>query len=64
MSTMKGSILDTVNRINDQVPDIEASPLGPRTRTGRGLLDIIRSAPSYLFGTATEGDVEQLKKLI
>jgi hypothetical protein len=63
-STVKGPILDAVNRINDLVPDIEASPSGLRARTGRGLIDFIGSAPSYLFGTATEGDIEQIKKLI
>jgi hypothetical protein len=64
MSTMKGSILDAVNRINDLVPDIEWSPPGVRARTGRGLVDFIGIASSYLFGTATEGDIEQIKKSI
>jgi hypothetical protein len=64
MSTMKGSILDAVNRINDLVPDIDWSPSGVRARTGRGLIDFIESASSYLFGTAIEGDIEQIKKAI
>jgi hypothetical protein len=55
MSTMKGSILDAANRINDLVPDIESSPPGLRARTGRGLIDFIGTASSYLFGAATEG---------
>jgi hypothetical protein len=64
MSTMKGSILDAANRINDLIPDIEWSPPGLRARTGRGLVDFIGTASSYLFGTATEGDIEQIKKSI
>jgi hypothetical protein len=64
MSTMKGSILDTGSRIYNLVPDVSASASRPRERTERGFIDVIGSVSSYLFGTATEGDVEQLKKLI
>jgi hypothetical protein len=61
---MKTSIKETVSRIFDLIPDINAPPPRSRTRPGRGLLDIVGSPSRYLFGTATEGDVEGMKKMI
>jgi hypothetical protein len=61
---MKASVRETVNRIFELIPDISAPPSRSRTRPGRGLLDTVGSVSTYLFGTATEGNVEGMKKMI
>ena len=63
LKAMKLSVRNTVDRILDLVPDINPRSPG-RARTSRGLFDFIGKTQSFLFGTATEGDVESMKKLI
>ena len=63
LTAMKASVKSTVGRILDLVPDINPRST-ERTRTSRGLIDFVGKVQSYLFGTATEGDVEEMKKLI
>src|SRR5208282_1574014 len=49
------------DRITALLPDIMSS-LRVRRRKTRGLLDFVGDASSFLFGTATNSDVESLRK--
>ena len=60
---MRRSIKMMVDKIYDLIPDLRSTRRNGQ-RPVRGLLDLIGQASSYLFGTATEGDVNQLKEEI
>ena len=64
LHAMKTSVVGTVRRILDLVPEIDPPKTPTRARTSRGLLDFVGKVQSFLFGTATEADVESMKKLI
>ena len=57
---MRRSIREMVNRIYDLLPDLWADP-HRGNRPTRGLLDVVGRASSFLFGTATESDVSDLR---
>ena len=57
---MRRSITEMVNRIYDLLPDLWADSHRPNRPT-RGLVDAIGRASSFLFGTATESDVSDLR---
>src|SRR5664279_3512911 len=59
-TSTRQSITRLTARINALIPDIDPS-VGGRRRQPRGLFDFIGTASSYLFGSATEGDVEGLR---
>jgi Txe/YoeB family toxin of Txe-Axe toxin-antitoxin module len=68
VTSMQESVSRMLDRINQLIPDIDVDPrdgLRPsRRRATRGLLDFIGSASSYLFGTATEGEIGELRESI
>jgi hypothetical protein len=68
VTSMQESVSRMIDRINQQIPDIDVDPrdgLRPsRRRATRGLLDFIGSASSYFFGTATESEISELRDSI
>lgn len=63
-TAMKRTIIHMITEIYDLVPDLEDKRSGQRRRIQRGFLDFVGDASSYLFGTATESEIEALKKEI
>ena len=64
--SMKRSVSRFIQRVYKLIPDIQLSPRpwAQRSRSTRGLIDAIGSGFSFLFGTATSGDVEGLRQQI
>lgn len=60
VESTRQAITRMTDRINFLIPDID-SPHGSQRRKSRGLFDVIGSASSYLFGTATEADTDAIK---
>jgi hypothetical protein len=68
VTSMQESVSRMIDRISQLIPDIGVDPrdgLRPsRRRATRGLLDFVGSASSYLFGTAIEGEISELRESI
>jgi hypothetical protein len=68
VTSMQESVSRMLDRINQLIPDIDVNPrdgLRPsRRRATRSLLDFVGSASSYLFGTAIEGEIGELRESI
>jgi hypothetical protein len=60
--SFQSAVQKFVERIYDLIPDFEGQPKVPRMRQSRGLIDAVGNAFSWAFGTATEGEIEDMKK--
>ena len=61
--SMKNVITDMVDNVYNLIPDLNEVGM-TRRRKGRGLIDGVGYAFSYLFGTSTSADIRELAKEI
>ena len=62
--TMQESIRKTIDKISELVPDATGPLKTPRGRVTRAWFEFLGVASSFLFGTATTGDINELKEMI